>query len=137
MRTSVRGALLALFLGAGAVQPAQGQVLIGLLFGDKVSSERFHLEFNIGGNFANLSGIEGTKLKPGFMLALGGEWRFAGDFMLQPELMPFYFTGAKNLPTDAFIGGSGPTAENAGLPLHFAYALPESRRTQRDLTLYF
>ncbi len=103
MRTSVRGALLALFLGAGAVQPAQGQVLIGLLFGDKVSSERFHLEFNIGGNFANLSGIEGTKLKPGFMLALGGEWRFAGDFMLQPELMPFYFTGAKNLPTDAFI----------------------------------
>jgi hypothetical protein len=35
--------LLALLLGAGATRPAHGQVLIGLLFGDKVSSERFHL----------------------------------------------------------------------------------------------
>ena len=80
MRTFIRGTLLALFLGAGAAQQAQGQVLIGLLFGDKVSSDRFHLEFNIGGNFADLSGIEGTKLKPGFTLGLGGERRFAGDF---------------------------------------------------------
>lgn len=102
MRTTVRGAMLALLLGAGAVQPAQGQVLIGLLFGDKVSSDRFHLEFNVGANFADLSGVEGTKLKPGFTLGLGGEWRFAGDFMLQPELVPFYSTGAKNLPTGAF-----------------------------------
>ncbi len=99
MRTYTRLSLLALLLIAGAVQPARGQVLISLLLGDKVSSERFHLEFNVGANLADLKGIDDTKLKPGFMLAIGGEWRFAGDFFLQPELMPFYFAGAKDMPT--------------------------------------
>ncbi len=103
MKTFTRVALLAVLVLAGAVQPARGQVLISLLLGDKVRSERFHLEFNVGANVADLTTIDDTKLKPGFMLGIGGEWNFAGDFFLQPELMPFFFTGAKNLPT----GGLG------------------------------
>ncbi len=99
MKTYTRVSLLALLLVAGAVQPARGQVLISLLLGDKVSSERFHLELNVGANFADLNGVDDTKLKPGFMLGIGGEWRFAGDFLLQPELVPFYSTGAKEMPT--------------------------------------
>ena len=72
MSVRTRVALLAVMLFAGVVQPARAQVLIGLLLGDKVSSERFHLEFNVGANLANLSGIADTKLKPGFMLGLAG-----------------------------------------------------------------
>lgn len=98
MSVRTRVTLLAVILFAGVVQPARAQVLIGLLLGDKVSSQRFHLEFNVGANLANLSGIADTKVNSGFMLGLGGEWRFAGNFMLQPELLPFYNAGAKNMP---------------------------------------
>ena len=79
---------------------AGAQVLIGLLFGDKVSTEKFHLGINVGANFANLSGIDGTKARTGFIFGLLGEWRFAENFYLQPELLPFYAAGAKNLPPE-------------------------------------
>ena len=52
----------------------------------------------MGGNFADLSGIDGTKLKPGLMLGLVAEWKIAGNFYLQPELLPFYQAGAKSMP---------------------------------------
>ena len=81
---------------------ADGQVLIGLLLGDKVTSEKFHLALDIGANFSDLSGIDDTKIRPGFFLGLAGEWRFAGNWFLQPELGVFYYTGANNLPMDYY-----------------------------------
>ena len=51
--------LIILSLVAGT---AQAQVLIGLLLGDKVSSETFHLGAEIGVNLANLSELEGSTL---------------------------------------------------------------------------
>jgi hypothetical protein len=83
---------------------ANGQVQIGMLFGDKVTSEKFHLGVDIGANLSNLAGIEGTKveMRVGFFLGLVGEWRFTEHWYLQPELGAFYYTGAKNLPEDYF-----------------------------------
>jgi hypothetical protein len=81
---------------------ANGQVLIGLLLGDKVTSEKFHLSLNIGANFSDLKGMEDTKIRPGFFLGLGGEWRFAEHWFLQPEIGVFYYVGANNLPMDYF-----------------------------------
>ena len=96
----MRAVLAAVLLSLGSYQPAQGQVLIGILFGDKLASERFHIGLNVGANFADLSGIDGTKLKPGLMLGLVAEWKIAGSFYLQPELLPFYQAGAKGMPTN-------------------------------------
>ncbi len=79
------------------VAPVRSQVLISMLLGDKVSSEKFHLELNVGANISNLSELGSTEWTPGFMMGIGGEWRFAGNFFLQPELVPFYTTGANNL----------------------------------------
>ena len=74
------------------------QVLLGILFGDKLSSDRFHIGMTVGPNLANVSGIDGTSLRPGLLLGLLGEWRVAGDFYLQPELLPFYRVGAESMP---------------------------------------
>ncbi len=43
------------------VAPVRSQVLIGMLLGDKVSSEKFHLELNVGANIANLSQLGSTE----------------------------------------------------------------------------
>lgn len=81
---------------------ADGQVLIGLLLGDKVTSEKFHLGISVGANFSDLSGIDDTKIRSGFALSLIGEWRFAGQWYLQPELGAFYYAGANNMPMETF-----------------------------------
>ena len=91
-------AVLVVLCGVFAADEARSQVLIGLLFGDKVSTEKFHLGLNVGVNVADLSGVDGTKARTGFTLGLLGEWRFADHWYLQPELVPFYAVGAKNLP---------------------------------------
>jgi hypothetical protein len=96
------GLLAALLLLIGTVQPARSQVLISLLLGDKVTSEKFHLGIELGLNVSNFSGIDGTKARTGFFLGIVGEWRFANRWYLQPELVPFYSVGATNMPSDLF-----------------------------------
>jgi hypothetical protein len=89
-----------LVLSAVFSQPAKAQVLLGILFGDKLANERFHIGLNAGLNLADLSGVEGSKLKPGLLLGLVAEWRMGEHIYLQPEILPFYHAGAKNLPLD-------------------------------------
>ena len=59
--------LLLCFVLVAALAPgkAHGQVLIGMLLGDKVTSEKFHLGLDIGANFSDLSGIDDTKMRTG------------------------------------------------------------------------
>jgi len=89
--------LIAVLVLAPAV--ASGQVLIGMLLGDKVTSPSFHLGANVGTNYTTLSGVDGASGKWGFQLALFGEWKFAEHWFLQPELVPFFYTGAHDVPT--------------------------------------
>ena len=84
-----------LTLGAGA---AHGQVLLGILFGDKLANEKFHIGLTVGANVSDLSGVDNTKGKVGLVLGLLGEWKIADRLYLQPELLPFYYAGAKNMP---------------------------------------
>lgn len=64
--TLMKNFLLALILSA--TPAAYSQVLISLIFGDKLNSE--YLEFGLDGgiNFSNISNIEGTKPNMGFNL---------------------------------------------------------------------
>ena len=92
---------LLLTLGAGA---AHGQVLLGILFGDKLASEKFHIGLTAGANFSDISGVDGTKVKAGLVLGLLGEWKLSDNLFLQPELLPFYYAGAKNMPPGGLEG---------------------------------
>ncbi len=86
---------LLLTLGASA---AHGQVLLGILFGDKLASEKFHIGLTAGANVSDISGVDDTKGKVGLVLGLLGEWKIADRLYLQPELLPFYYAGAKSMP---------------------------------------
>ncbi|MHC4233574.1 MAG: porin family protein [Planctomycetota bacterium] len=98
MKAVVRTLFLGVVLALGFQQPAEGQVLLGILFGDKLATERFHIGFNVGINVADFSGIDDTDFKTGLMLGLVAEWKIAGNFYLQPELLPFYKVGASGMP---------------------------------------
>ena len=93
--------ILVLLIAALVLLPsvASGQVLIGMLLGAKVTSPTFHLGANVGATYSTLTGIDGAEGKLGFQLALFGEWKFAENWYLQPELTPFFYTGAKGVPT--------------------------------------
>jgi hypothetical protein len=95
--------LIVSLLGVLLAPPAaQSQVLISLLLGDKVSSEKFHLGVEGGLNLSDLNGLGDTKLRTGLSIGVIGEWRFARNWYLQPALLPFYWAGAKNLPESLF-----------------------------------
>lgn len=119
---SWKGLLLLLPLVAVTPGPAQGQVLLGILFGDKLATERFHIGLNAGWNSASLSGLDGTGSKGGLMLGLVAEWKMTGNLYLQPELLPFYNTGASSLP---------PSFQD-NTPL-----LPEDQRSSHRAVNYF
>lgn len=90
-----------LTMGTGA---ANAQVLLGILFGDKLANEKFHIGLTVGANVSDISGVDDTKNKAGFVLGLLGEWKVADRLYLQPELLPFYYAGAKNMPPGGLEG---------------------------------
>ena len=104
-RTGMLPVFLASLVFVGGVtvpKEAHGQVLLALLFGDKISSEKFHLGLEIGFNGSDVTGIEGTKYRRGFALGMIAELRLGERWYLQPELMPFYQAGTKDLPEQTF-----------------------------------
>ena len=67
------GLMLALCLSA---TPARGQVVMGMLFGELLSSDDFNVGFDIGMNFANVTGLDATR-KNGTRFGLFADWRFS------------------------------------------------------------
>jgi hypothetical protein len=78
--TDVLAAILILTTIMLILRVAQSQVLISLLRGDKVSSEKFHLGLEGRLNLADVTGLEDTKLRTGFYLGSIGEWCFARNW---------------------------------------------------------
>jgi hypothetical protein len=95
-------ASLWLSLTALTPQTARSQILIGLLLGEKVTTESFHLGIDIGVGLTNVSGISGTRVRTGLHFGLLGEWRFAERLYLQPGLLPFFNAGADDMPFKDF-----------------------------------
>ena len=69
----LRLALLAFVLASA---PARGQVLIGYVFGDLLASKTFNMGFEIGLNFATMSGLDGAERANFTVFGLAAEWRF-------------------------------------------------------------
>ena len=93
MKKSIIVAFFVLFL----VNMANAQVLIAILFGDKLSSEKFELGIRLAGNFAGLTNITDSKTRRGLGFGLYGTIKMNEKFSLQPELLFRSPMGAKGI----------------------------------------
>ena len=80
-----------------ATRPAQGQVLIGYLFGEKLASETFNMGFEIGINFSTLDGMGEADRDRKTVFGLFADWRFSKHFHFGGALLPIAGRGASGL----------------------------------------
>jgi hypothetical protein len=116
----LRAALLLLglapLLSAG---PARAQVLIGYLFGEKLSTPTFNMGFEVGANFSTLDGFDDAQRINRPVFGLFADWRFSEHFHLGGAFLPIAGRGADGLaaaPTgDATFDGqtTGRTMERS------------------------
>jgi hypothetical protein len=76
---------------------AASQVLLGMLAGGPLASETFNIGFDIGMNFATLSGMGDATRTNGAMFGLFGDWRFSEHAHLTVGLIPISSRGASEL----------------------------------------
>jgi hypothetical protein len=74
-----------------------GQVLIGYLLGEKLSSPTFNMGFEVGINFATLEGLAGAERTTKTVFGLFADWRFSEHFHLTSAFLPFAGRGADGL----------------------------------------
>lgn len=89
--------LVAAVIGAAA-PPAASQVLVGLLAGGPLSSEKFNIGFDIGVNFSTLTGMGDASRYNGPLFGLFADWRFSERFHFTGGLIPLSYRGANQLP---------------------------------------
>jgi len=95
-RVAYLAGAMALISGIGP-KPAEGQVLLGWLMGEFLTTETFNVGFDIGMNFSTLSGLENAERDRGALFGLFGEWRFDPNVHLQVGFIPISDKGAKNI----------------------------------------
>ena len=103
MTVALRGACLLLLLQSA---PADAQVLIGYLFGEKLATPTFNMGFEVGVNFSTLYGFV-PSADPTFsggndrvnapVFGLFGDWRFSEHFHLAGAVLPIAARGADGL----------------------------------------
>ncbi|MCK5649768.1 MAG: PorT family protein [Gemmatimonadetes bacterium] len=91
--------VVALALGP---KPAEGQVLVAWLLGEKLTTENFNVGIDIGMNFSTLSGLENAERINGTLFGLFAEWRFHPRFHLQPGLLVLSKKGAQEIDPIGF-----------------------------------
>jgi hypothetical protein len=108
-----RAAWVTLALAGAAVRPAATQVLVGYLAGGALASETFNIGFDVGMNFATLTGLGDASRRNAPLFGLFADWRFAEHVHLTTGLIPISSRGAEGLapvplgdPTlDALVSG--------------------------------
>lgn len=93
MKKSIIVAFFVLFL----VNMANAQVLIAILFGDKLASEKFELGIRLAENFAGLTNITDSKTRASLGFGLYGTFKINEKFSVQPELLFRSPMGAKGI----------------------------------------
>lgn len=77
--------------------PVRAQVLIGYLFGEKLSTPDFNMGFEVGANFSTITGFEDAQRMNRTVFGLFADWRFSEHFHLGGAVLPFAGRGAENL----------------------------------------
>ena len=90
--------LLILVLAVGFVPRADAQVLIALLFGDKLQTETFEFGIRAGVNGTSFTTLEGVSMKPGLAIGMYGTKFLSDRFAIQPEASFLAPRGAQDMP---------------------------------------
>lgn len=77
---------------------AKSQLVIALLFGDKLYTPKTELGLNVGANISNVSNVDNTKYVNQLGLGLYFKWKFQERWQFQPEFYFRYPQGGKKLP---------------------------------------
>lgn len=93
----MRGAIVSMMLLVTAAAPVHGQVLIGLLFGEKLATPNFNMGFEIGINFATLDGLPRAERMNRTVFGLFADWRFSEHLHLGAAVLPAAGRGANGL----------------------------------------
>ena len=69
------------------IPAARSQVLIALLFGDKLNTPNIEFGLNVGGNFTTLTNYPESKFATGLNLGLYFNFKLSDHFYLHPEML--------------------------------------------------
>lgn len=92
MRYVIVAVLLVLLLA----HTAHSEALLVILFGDKLSTERFQLGINAAVTGSDFMGLDGTKTRYSWAFGMMGEIKVSDAFTIQPELTVKTPAGARN-----------------------------------------
>ena len=90
--------ILLLFLMLCIPFTIKAQVLMGLLFGDKLNSEKIEFGLVVGLNYSNLTHQPDTKLLSGFKFGSNFYFKLDERKYIHLELLAYNDHGAKNIP---------------------------------------
>ena len=93
--------LLVILVAMVAAPAAHSQVLIALVFGDKLNSPNLEFGLHAGVNFSTLSNIEEAKYLTKLNLGFYFDIRLTDNLWLHPEVLVKSTSGARNLNTYA------------------------------------
>jgi hypothetical protein len=69
------------------ISTARSQVLIALLFGDKLNTPNIEFGLNVGGNFSTITNYPEAKFTTGLNLGLYFNFKLSDHFYLHPEML--------------------------------------------------
>ena len=97
--------LLTLLILIAMTLPSQSQVLLALIFGDKLNSEKLSFGLDLGMNFTTLTNIDEAKFDHSFMLGLYFDIKLGDSqyWSVHPGVDIKNTYGAKNI--DPYIVG--------------------------------
>jgi hypothetical protein len=92
-----------LIIAGFSLNTASSQILIALIFGDRLNTPNIEFGLNVGGNFTTLTDYPEAEYKSGINLGLYFNFKLSDHFYLHPELMLMNQLGSKgtdrrNLP---------------------------------------
>lgn len=77
--------------------PLRGQVLIGYIFSELLTTPTFNVGFEIGMNFATLDGLTGAERSNKAVFGIFTDWRFSEHFHLGSGILPIAARGADGM----------------------------------------
>lgn len=81
----------------------QAQVLIGLIFGDRLNSDKMEFGLNVGANMTTMSHINSEKFNRGLAIGLYIDYKFADHFALATSLLFSSPKGVRNFGEDEYF----------------------------------
>lgn len=79
------------------IPTARSQVLIAILFGDKLNTPNIEFGLNIGANYTTLTNYPSAKYKPGLNIGLYFNFKLSDHWYLHPELLFLNQMGARGI----------------------------------------